>query len=88
MFVQALADVTGRRVEVSPVRDATAVGAALLAGLAIGTWTDWAEVEATWLPLAAVEPRADFDRAGARAQWARAVDRSKEWFAELSALDF
>ena len=88
VFVQALADVTGRRVEVSPVRDATAVGAALLAGLAIGTWTDWAEVEATWLPLAAVEPRADFDRAGARAQWARAVDRSKEWFAELSALDF
>jgi len=39
-FVQAVADATQRPVEVSPVREATALGAAFLAGLAVGTWGD------------------------------------------------
>ncbi len=39
-FVQALADATQRPVEVSPVVEATTLGAAFLAGLAIGTWSD------------------------------------------------
>ena len=37
-FVQALADATQRPVEVSPVTEATTLGAAFLAGLAVGTW--------------------------------------------------
>ena len=35
---QALADATGRPVEVSPVLEATTLGAAYLAGMALGTW--------------------------------------------------
>src|SRR6202008_4926664 len=38
-FVQALADATQRPVEVSPVTEATTVGAGILAGLAVGTWS-------------------------------------------------
>src|SRR6202034_808435 len=37
VFVTALADAIGRPVEVSPVLEATTLGAGLLAGLAIGT---------------------------------------------------
>ena len=39
-FTQALADATGRPVEVSPVVEATTLGAGFLAGLATGTWGD------------------------------------------------
>ena len=83
-FVQALADATQRPVEVSPVVEATTLGAAFLAGLANGTWAGWDDIAATWQPSAAVEPGEPLDRA----QWARAVERSRAWFPELSGLDF
>src|SRR6185503_9528954 len=54
-FVQALADATQRPVEVSPVVEATARGAALLAGLADGTWASWDDVAALWRPERTVE---------------------------------
>jgi glycerol kinase len=44
VFVQHLADATGRPVEVSPVREATTLGAGFLAGLAVGTWSGWDEM--------------------------------------------
>lgn len=88
LFVQALADLSGRPVEVSPVRDATAVGAALLAGLEVGTWSSWDDIADTWCPTTSVDPRPDVDRGAARQVWARAVERSKAWYPELSGLDF
>jgi glycerol kinase len=83
-FVQALADASGRRVEVSPVTEATTLGAAFLAGLSIGTWRGWDDVAGTWKPRTAVEPGNPVDRE----RWARAVARAGEWFPELSGLDF
>jgi glycerol kinase len=62
-FVQAVADATGCAIEVSPVTEATSLGAAFLAGLAIGALADWEDVAATWRPRARVEPRRSFDRA-------------------------
>ena len=50
VFVQALADATQRPVEVSPEREATTLGAAFLAGLAVGTWAGWDDIAATWCP--------------------------------------
>lgn len=88
LFVQLLADITGRRIEVSPVRDATTIGAALLAGLAIGTWPSMEACAATWRPRHVAEPAPGFDRDGARERWHRAVERAREWHPELSALDF
>ncbi|MDZ7733992.1 MAG: FGGY family carbohydrate kinase [Acidimicrobiia bacterium] len=49
-FLRALADATGRPVEVSPVTEATTLGAALLAGLATDAWGGWDDVAATWRP--------------------------------------
>ena len=87
-FVQALADSTGRPVSVSPVAEATTLGAAYLAGLAVGTWSDLSDIEALWTPKSNVEPRAHFDRASVRGQWKEAVTRAAGWITELSSLDF
>jgi glycerol kinase len=83
-FVQALADAAQRPVEVSPVVEATTLGAAFLAGLAIGTWSGFDDIAATWKPTTSVDPGPVTDRE----RWARAIERSKAWFPELSGLDF
>jgi len=87
-FVQALADSTGRPVSVSPVAEATTLGAAYLAGLAVGTWSDLSDIEALWTPKSSVDPRSHFDRASVRGQWKEAVTRAAGWITELSSLDF
>ena len=45
VFVRALADAIGRPVEISPVLEATTLGAGLLAGLAVGTYATTAELQ-------------------------------------------
>ena len=84
VFTQALADATQLPVEVSPVTEATALGAGFLAGLAVGTWGSWEELAATWAPVRQVEPGAPTDRD----RWREAVGRAGEWFGDLSAIDF
>lgn len=83
-FLQALADATQRPIEVAPVREATTLGAAYLAGLAVGTWSGWDDVAGAWHPRAVVEPGAPLDRD----RWRRAVERATGWYPELSALSF
>jgi glycerol kinase len=84
LFVQALADACQRPVEISPVLEATTLGAAFLAGMAVGIWADEDEVAGTWSPRATVEPARRTDRA----RWREACDRARGWVPELSALDF
>jgi glycerol kinase len=83
-FTQALADATGRPVEVSPVADATTRGAAFLAGLATGVWGAIEDADGSWRPARVVIPGTALDRK----MWARAVERAAGWIPELSALDF
>ena len=83
-FVQALADASGRPVEVSRHTEATTVGAGFLAGLAVGTWSSLDEVGAAWQPSHVVAPAGSADRD----RWAAAVERSRRWIPDLSALDF
>jgi glycerol kinase len=88
-FVTALADAVGRPVEISPVTEATTLGAAYLAGIALGVWADEAEVAAAWRPSAVVEPRiTDLKRAATRARWLAARERALATVPELSALEF
>ncbi|HEY2428221.1 MAG TPA: FGGY-family carbohydrate kinase, partial [Acidimicrobiales bacterium] len=61
-FVQALADASGRPIEVAPVREATTLGAAFLAGVAVGTWSGFDDVAAAWRPARTVEPGKHADR--------------------------
>jgi glycerol kinase len=83
-FTQALADATGRTVEISAHLEATTIGAAYLAGIAAGTWSSLDDTAALWRPRAVVEPGHPLDRE----LWQRAVQRSREWIPDLSALDF
>ena len=83
-FVQALANATGKSVEVSRYTEATTVGAGYLAGLAVGIWQGFDDIADAWQPRTTVDPNAQLDRT----QWAEAVQRSKRWIPDLSALDF
>ena len=83
-FIQALSNATGRVIEVSPQSEATTIGAAYLAGLAVGIWGSFDEIAAAWRPQVVVEPTAQLDRK----QWADAVERARAWIPDLSALDF
>ena len=82
-FIQALANASGQPVEVSPVVEATTIGAAFLAGLATGLWGGIDDADLVWSPVRVAEPGAPLDRAA----WARAVERAAGWIPELSALD-
>ena len=89
VFVQALANATGAAVEVSPVTEATTLGAAFLAGTALSLWPSLAAATSTWAPRTVVKPSEDaLLRASARTQWQEAVTRSRGWIPALSALDF
>jgi glycerol kinase len=70
------------RVPVSrPVmRETTALGAALLAGLAEGVWSSTEEVAGLWREEVRFSPRAPQSVVDSRhATWRRAVDRSRAW---------
>lgn len=83
-FLQALADATARPVEVSPEREATTIGAAFAAGLAVGAWPDDDAIAATWSPAQVVEPVGSFDRE----RWADTLQRAERWYPDLSAISF
>jgi glycerol kinase len=80
LVCQLIADQAGRAVERPVVRETTAFGAAALAGLAVGFWSDPAEIRS----LRAVERRFEpvapnaLREADYRA-WQRAVERSRGW---------
>ncbi|MEW6472775.1 MAG: FGGY family carbohydrate kinase [Actinomycetota bacterium] len=89
VVVQALADFTGRPVAVSPVTEATTLGAAYLAGLAVGVWADEAETAALFRPSRVAEPVLDAAaRSAVRARFAAAVEECAGWVPELSAISF
>jgi glycerol kinase len=82
-FLQALADASGRPVEVSPVREATTRGAALFGLLALGHFRATSDIATTWQPRVRVEPKGSFDRD----RWRDAVSRAGHWIPALSAVD-
>ena len=86
VFVQALADASRRPVEVSVQREATALGAGLLGGVAVGIHDDVAATAAVVDALghvAVVEPAGELDRE----RFAEARDRAARWIPALSDLD-
>jgi glycerol kinase len=82
-FVQALANASQRPVEISPMREATSLGAALMAGIAVGHHPNVDALATTWTPKARVEPNRELNRE----QWSEAVSRAKNWIPELSGID-
>jgi glycerol kinase len=80
LLLQIQADILGRDVVRPSCLETTALGAAYLAGLAVGFWKDtddvtrnWAE-EARFSPVMPAEQRDEM-----YAGWQRAVERAKDW---------
>jgi glycerol kinase len=62
------------------VTETTALGAAYLAGLAVGFWKDTADLHANWKIDHTFEPRISADEAAhRRARWTEAVHRARDW---------
>ena len=79
-LMQFQADILGIPVERPEVLEATAMGAAVLAGLGIGFWRDRSELEARLGPATIFEPAMSVDeREGRYRGWQRAVERSRVW---------
>jgi glycerol kinase len=79
-LMQFQADILGIPVERPSVTEMAARGAAYMAGLGVGFWSDKAEIEAHWKLDRAFEPRIGADqREGLYALWQKAVRRSFDW---------
>ncbi len=79
-LMQFQADLLGVPVLRPTVTETTALGAAYLAGLAVGYWSDLDEIAAQWQVERVFEPAMARERvAELRAGWARAVERAKGW---------
>lgn len=83
LLMQFQANLLGARVTRPQVTETTALGAAYLAGLAVGYWKDQAEIAAQWQVERHFDPQ-DQSVAEVRHQsgWHRAVERAKEWTRE------
>lgn len=80
LLMQFQADLLGVPVVRPQVTETTALGAAYLAGLAVGFWQDEAELTALWQAERRFEPAmAESRRNALFADWHRAVERSLHW---------
>ncbi|MBD5149303.1 MAG: glycerol kinase GlpK [Oscillibacter sp.] len=79
-LMQFQSDIIGRAVHRPAIRETTALGAAYLAGLAVGVWTDQSEIKSLWKCDNAYQPNmTPEERERLLAEWHRAVGRSKNW---------
>jgi len=80
MLMQFQADLLGVPVVRPKVTETTALGAAYLAGLAVGFWKDAEEIGAQWQAERCFEPGMSRDRVESLlAGWRKAVERAKNW---------
>ena len=76
----SLFDILGVPVERPQVAETTALGAAYLAGLAVGYWKDLNEVKQNWALDRKFEPQMDASaRDAAYKGWKKAVQRALDW---------
>lgn len=79
-LMQFQSDLLGVPVIRPAVTETTALGAAYLAGIAVGFWESTDEISAQWRVDRRFEPVMSRDDAAARMhEWARAVERSLGW---------
>ena len=79
-LMQFQADIIDREVCRPAIRETTALGAAYLAGLAVGTWSGTDEIRGLWRKDATYLPKMDpKERDRLLADWHKAVDRSRGW---------
>lgn len=81
-LMQYQADILGAKVMRPQVTETTALGAAMLAGRAVGLWDDSA-LKNIWQPEKCFAPRlSPVERENQLRQWRRAVEKAKNWAEE------
>ncbi len=89
LFLGMLADALERPLEVSPVLEATVLGAGYAAGLGSGMFGDFDHLADLWRPRMTLDPTMDpFFRGLAREAYLEARKRSERTIAGLSDIDF
>jgi len=79
-LMQFQSNVLGCKVVRPAVIETTALGAALLAGLAVGVWKDMDEIRSIWSMDLSLEPQMnEQEREKVLAGWHKAVQRSMNW---------
>jgi len=79
-LMQFQSDIMGRTVLRPAIAETTALGAAFLAGLAVGVWKDKEEIRATWVAKNRYEPqREEETRRKLLRKWNKAVEKSRDW---------
>jgi len=79
-LMQFQSDILGCNVIRPAVIETTALGAALLAGLAVGVWKDMDEIRSIWKMDLSLTPQMDEqERQKMLAGWHKAVSRSMKW---------
>jgi glycerol kinase len=80
LLMQFQADILRVPVIRPKVVETTALGAAYLAGLAVGFWKNRDEVHAAWQEDRAFEPKGSADEAAHRRnRWTEALKRARDW---------
>ena len=80
LLMQMQADFLGVPVVRPKITETTALGAAYLAGLATGFWTDASEISQQWQVDRRFEPQMnERDRQDKLARWAQALGRARSW---------
>ncbi len=79
-LMQFQADILGRAVRRPMIRETTALGAAYLAGLAVGVWKDLEEIRSMWSCDVVFTPQMEEERREKLLRgWNKAVSRSLDW---------
>ena len=79
-LMQFQADILGVPIQLAAVAETTALGAAYLAGLAVGLWRDTADIVQRWRAAETYEPSMSTDqRETLYVGWKRAVERARGW---------
>ncbi|GAB4331650.1 MAG: glycerol kinase GlpK [Candidatus Abyssubacteria bacterium] len=82
-LMQFQSDILGVPVIRPEVNETTALGAAYLAGLAVGYWESLKDISENWREEARFEPSLDKkERSRLYARWKRAVERARDWATE------
>ncbi len=79
LLMQFQADVLEKEVIRPQTSETTALGAAYLAGLAVGYWSDIDEIKKQWYIDKRFVPVSDERVSGCRRKWKDAVSRSLHW---------
>lgn len=83
LLMQFQSDILNAPVTRPQITETTAFGAAYLAGLATGFWTDIEEIKQQWIVDRKFEPQMDYKKAEVlRAKWKKAVSKSQHWIDE------